>query len=111
MSVPSPRTDALRRILHERDLNAIALVPGANMIYFTGLHLHLSERPFIALFTRDGLGFIIPQLELPQLALIPELAPRPFAWSDVEGYRGAFAAALADLGLAAHTPEGWRAGS
>jgi Xaa-Pro dipeptidase len=97
MSIPTARIEALRRILIERDLDAIALVPGSNMIYFTGLHLHLSERPFIALFTRTGLGFIIPRLELPQLALVPELAPIPFAWSDETGYRGAFAAALAEL--------------
>lgn len=97
MPIPVTRIEALRRILIERDLDAIALVPGSNMIYFTGLHLHLSERPFIALFTRTGLGFIIPQLELPQLTLIPELAPIPFAWSDEVGYRGAFAAALTEL--------------
>lgn len=97
MSIPTARIEALRRILIERDLDAIAIVPGSNMIYFTGLHLHLSERPFIALFTRTGLGFIIPQLELPQLALIPELAPIPFAWSDETGYHSAFAAALAEL--------------
>lgn len=99
MPVPLARVDALRRILVDRDLDALAIVPSPNMVYFTGLHLHLSERPFIALFTRDGLGFIIPQLELQQLTLIPELAPRPFAWSDVEGYQGAFAAALAGLGI------------
>lgn len=81
-------------------VDAVALVPGSNMVYFTGLHFHLSERPVLALFTPDGqASFIIPQLELPKLHQRPDLNARAFPWSDSEGYSGAFRAAVEALGL------------
>lgn len=81
-------------------VDAVALVPGSNMVYFTGLHFHLSERPVLALFTPDGqASFIIPQLELPKLHQRPDLSAHAFPWSDSEGYSGAFRAAVEALGL------------
>ena len=82
-------------------VDAIAIVPGANMVYFTGLHLHLSERPIIAFFTADeGLAFIIPELEVPQIHNRPDLADvRLFPWNDRDGFEGAFGEALRALGL------------
>jgi Xaa-Pro dipeptidase len=85
------------------DADAIALVPGTNMHYFTGLEFHLSERPVIALFTRDALSVIVPQLELPKLTERPDLNARAFAWSDTDGYVGAFRQAVDDLGLRGKT--------
>ncbi|MBZ0303511.1 MAG: Xaa-Pro peptidase family protein [Anaerolineae bacterium] len=80
--------------------DAIAIVPGANMLYFTGLNLHLSERPIIALFTPDGdFSIIIPELEMPQLQVRPDLEARAFAWSDTDGYMGALEEAVRELGL------------
>jgi Xaa-Pro dipeptidase len=90
------RIAALRRIA---GVDAIALVPGWNMVYFTGLHFHLSERPVIAFFTQDGLSVVIPQLEVLKLHDRPDLNAQPFAWSDTEGYQGAFRAAIDALGL------------
>lgn len=95
------RIERLRALLNDAD--AIALVPGTNMQYFTGLEFHLSERPVIALFTRDGLSVIIPQLEMPKLNERPDLAARAFPWSDTDGYVGAFRQALDDLGLRGKT--------
>jgi Xaa-Pro dipeptidase len=80
-------------------VDAVALVPGANMHYFTGLHYHLSERPIIALVTAEGLSFIVPRLEVPSLTARPDLEARPFMWGDTEGYHGAFREALETLGL------------
>src|SRR5262245_420720 len=80
--------------------DAIAIVPGPNMVYFTGLHFHLSERPIIALFMPDGnLSVIIPELEIPKLEARPDLEARAFGWTDKDGYEGAFADALHALGL------------
>ncbi len=82
------------------EVDAVAIVPGANMLYFTGLDLHLSERPIIALFTPDGqMSVIIPELEAPRLAARPDLAARAFPWSDTDGYEGAFSATAQALGL------------
>lgn len=91
------RQDRLRAI---EGVDAVAIVPGANMRYFTGLNLHLSERPIIALFTPDGeFSIIIPELEVPQLQARPDLEARAFTWTDTDGYMGAFKEALAALGL------------
>lgn len=91
------RQDRLRAIA---GVDAVAIVPGANMRYFTGLNLHLSERPIIALFTPDGdFSIILPALEVPQLQARPDLEARAFVWTDTEGYMGAFEAALRELGL------------
>jgi Xaa-Pro dipeptidase len=81
-------------------VEAVAIVPGANMVYFTGLHLHLSERPIIALFTADGnFSMIIPELEVPQLQARPDLEARAFVWRDADGFMGAFKQAVDSLGL------------
>lgn len=81
-------------------VDAVALVPGFNMYYFTGLEFHLSERPVVALLTPNGdLSFIIPELEVPKLNQRPDLEARAFAWSDKDGYAGAFQQAVDALGL------------
>ena len=58
------RLDAL---LEQSEADLVAIVPGENMVYFTGLHFHLSERPIIALYGKEGLSFIIPELEVTKL--------------------------------------------
>lgn len=91
------RLDKLRQI---SGAEAIALVPGANMFYFTGLEFHLSERPIVAILTMDGqLSFIVPQLEMPKLHQRPDLEARAFSWTDTEGYSEAFKQAVHELGL------------
>lgn len=90
------RIAALRAIA---DVDAIMIVPGANMVYFTGLEFHLSERPTIAIFTDRGLSIIIPALEMPKITKRPDLEVQPIPWSDADGFMGAFAQALRDLGL------------
>lgn len=79
--------------------DAILLVPGANMTYFTGLHFGLSERPVLAIITRGGLSFIMPELEFPKLQDRTDLAAQAFIWTDAQGYLGAFEAALESLKL------------
>ncbi len=80
--------------------DAIVLVPGMNMFYFTGLQFHLSERPILAIFTPDGqMSIIIPQLEMPKINQRPDLEARAFSWTDTEGYQNAFKDAVNELGL------------
>lgn len=80
-------------------VDAVLLVPGANLLYFTGLHMHLSERPIVAIVTPGGLSFIMPELEMPKLHDRTDLAAQTFVWTDAQGYQGAFAAALEALNL------------
>jgi len=72
-------------------IDAVAIVPGPNMEYFTGLEFHLSERPTIAVFSKQhGLAFIVPELEVPKIAQRPDLEANLFAWSDTDGFQAAF---------------------
>lgn len=103
MSNFQPRIDSLRRIMDERGVDAVMIVPGWNMVYFTGLEFHLSERPIIAIFTREELSVILPQLENPKLVNRPDLEARAFTWDDEHGYLGAFQAAIDELGLRGKT--------
>ncbi|GAB1420132.1 aminopeptidase P family protein [Anaerolineales bacterium] len=90
----------LQRLIEHSDADVIALVPGANMRYFTGLSFHLSERPTIALISKKGLSFIIPELEMSKLRQRTDLDVQAFSWSDKEGYEKAFEKAATDLQLA-----------
>lgn len=86
------------------DVAATVIVPGANMVYFTGLHFHLSERPTLAIFGADGqMSIIIPELEVPKIKARDDLEVRVIAWSDVEGFQGAFERAVRELGLQGET--------
>ena len=40
----------LNRLLDQSEADLVAFVPGENMVYFTGLHFHLSERPILGLY-------------------------------------------------------------
>lgn len=89
----------MEKLLATSGADVVALVPGANMVYFTGLHFHLSERPIIAFISGEGLALIVPELEQPKLAARPDLAARAFPWSDASGYADSFAEAVAGLKL------------
>lgn len=90
------RLDAL---LDQSESDLVAFVPGENMVYFTGLHFHLSERPIVAMYSEEGLSFIIPKLEVTKLENRPDLEARRFQWTDEEGYSPAFRKASAELGI------------
>ena len=63
------RQCALARELARLDLHALAVVPGASLAYLTGLNFHLSERPTVAFFRRNGAPvFVLPELEEGKLA-------------------------------------------
>ena len=94
------RLDAL---LEKSQADIVAFVPGENMVYFTGLHFHLSERPILGLYGRQGLSFIIPELEVAKLEARPDLEARRFMWTDQGGYEGAFREAVAALAPAETT--------
>ena len=80
--------------------DAVALVPGTSMQYFTGLGFHLSERPIVAIFAGDRLAFICPELEVPKLKDgLGGSEVEIFRWTDEEWYQGAFREAVSTLGL------------
>jgi Xaa-Pro dipeptidase len=101
--MPQDYQERIAKLLAIGGVDAIAIVPGTNMHYFTGLDVHLSERPIIALFTQDGLSVIIPQLEAQKATARPDLEAKLFVWNDEGGYKDAFAQALDELGLRGKT--------
>ena len=84
----------LQKLRDTVDADVVAIVAGTNMEYFTGLHLHLSERPTVAFIHKDGLSMIIPKLEMLKVTNRPDLEVQAFAWSDSDGYEDAFKAAM-----------------
>lgn len=92
------RLQRLAEVAARHDLAAVALVPGSNLRYFTGLTAHLSERPFIAFATRQAeLAMVVPALEHAGLELDASVAS--FTWRDEEGPERAFDRAAATLAL------------
>jgi Xaa-Pro dipeptidase len=47
------RLSRLSELQRAAEIDYVAVVPGPNLVYFTGLHMHLSERPIVALFPSD----------------------------------------------------------
>lgn len=92
------RIEQALELAEAEGLDVLALVPGPNMFYLTGLSFFLSERPVVALLPVDGAGVIVlPELEAGKAA---EQGLRAFPYTDEEGYTLAFHEACAFLELA-----------
>lgn len=94
------RLDRLTEVILSHGLDGIVLMPGPNMLYLSGMHTHVSERPILLFIPADDEpAVIIPRLEAMKArqAGIPE--SRIFDWSDDEGYMNAFQQACAHLEL------------
>ncbi len=98
------RLEKLQRQLREQKLDAIALMPGPNMLYISGIHAHASERPIVLLVPAEGEpAIIIPTLEAPKAKQAGIPAERICNWGDDEGFVGAFHNACQLLNLAGKT--------
>ena len=68
-SIISKRQEQLRELLREAQLEAIAINPGPSLVYLTGFHFHLSERPVIFLLPVKGTpSLVLPELESQKVA-------------------------------------------
>ncbi len=92
------RLEKLNRQIADHGIDCLALVPGANLFYLTGLSFHLGDRPTVAL-VRPGrpLALVLPALEAPKVDGLPDV--QPYLWTDQEGYLPAFERACAELRL------------
>lgn len=81
-------------------LDGIALVPGPNLVYVSGIEAHLSERPLVLFLPADDdPAIIIPRLEASKAHDAGIAAERIFSWRDEEGYTAAFQQTCAFLEL------------
>lgn len=104
MSGFSERRARAASLLRKAGLGAIALVPGPNLTYLTGVHLHLMERPTLLVLCADGsLVSLMPDLERQKWGeKVPEA--ETIYWHDADGPSAGFER-LASL-LTAHDPLG-----
>lgn len=80
------RIERIKRLLVTSNLDALALNAGPSLLYLTGLHFHLSERPVVGLFTADQPPLIVlPELEILKLRdLSYEVQPFPYGENPME---------------------------
>lgn len=83
-------------LAQERGLDVVALMPGPNLFYVTGLSFFLSERPVVGFFPVDQ----PPALVLPALEADKVTDMETFPYTDEDGYALAFQQACAKLEIA-----------
>ena len=95
--------DKLIAIMHRSGLDIVALIPGPNLRYVSGVEQIALERP-IVLFVAIGQEpvAVVPELEVP-LFERHRMRSQLFAYSDAEGYEGSFRAALDAIGARGKT--------
>jgi Xaa-Pro dipeptidase len=92
------RLAKLSASLREFKMDALALNAGPSLVYLTGLHFHLSERPVVAIFTADREPVIVlPELEMLKVKGMPVKA-FPYPENPAE-WDGVFRSAVQSLGL------------
>ena len=95
----SHRLEKLRQMMSNQNLDAVALIPGANLRYLTNAQILLTERPFILFIPQNGEAVgIVPALDeetFVRHGFPAEILP----WADSEGPHGALAQATTKLGL------------
>lgn len=85
----------LLELAQAEGLDAIALMPGPNLLHLTGYRFSLSERPVVVFFPVDQPPVaVVPALEASKVANM-----EVFAYSDEEGYAMAFHEACVALEL------------
>jgi Xaa-Pro dipeptidase len=66
------RQAKLNQILASAGLDSLILNPGPSLVYLTGMHFHLSERPILVFFTPAAAPIIVlPELEQQKLQHLP----------------------------------------
>ena len=84
------RLKKLNRLLRSSNLDALALNPSPSLVYLTGLHFHLMERPVVALFKADAVPvLVLPELEMLKVKDLPfeikalSYGENPSEWDEV----------------------------
>lgn len=103
------RLTKLRAAMRAHSLDAIAVVPGANLGYLSGIASdHVSIRLTVAFFPTDGTpALVVPALEVPGMRAHMRVPFKLYPWDDAAGPTGALERCIADLHL---DRAGWRIG-
>ncbi|MBN1933679.1 MAG: aminopeptidase P family protein [Anaerolineae bacterium] len=85
---------------HTAGVDCVALVPGPNLNYVSGLALHASERPIVAFFPVQGQPVVVlPVLERGRAEKMVQGNAQLIGYTDEDGPTTAFAQASRELGL------------
>ena len=85
------RQARLAEAIGRAGLRGLALNPGPSLVYLTGLHFHLSERPVAALFTPEKPPvLVIPELEAAKTANLSFPAQSFLYGEDPDGWNDFF---------------------
>jgi Xaa-Pro dipeptidase len=98
------RLDHLIDLLKQAKIDAIALNPSPALIYLTGLHLHLMERPMILLVVPGKTpALVLPELEKIKLSM-SSIPLQGFTYGDnPASWASAFSKVVQALGLSGET--------
>jgi Xaa-Pro dipeptidase len=89
----------IQEALKANDLDWVALLPGANLFYLTGVHFHSTERTLIGLFPAEGEAqMVIPTLECTKIRDDAPFEITYQTWDDGQGPEKAFLSAVAGMG-------------
>ncbi|HLF36574.1 MAG TPA: Xaa-Pro peptidase family protein [Anaerolineales bacterium] len=92
------RIERLSKLLRAEGLEALAVLPGPNLVYLTGLSFHLMERPVVGLFSASAPPrLIVPEFEKPK-AEAADVRMELFPYGEQEGASlSAFQAGLSGM--------------
>jgi Xaa-Pro dipeptidase len=87
-SAPLDRLEKIRKQLQQHQVDCLALIPGNNLRYLTGVEFMLFERPFIVFIPADAMEspvMVLPELEAANWNHLAPFEARLFPWSDQDG--------------------------
>lgn len=89
------RLSRLDKLMASNKIDAIVLNPGPSLVYLTGLHFHLMERPTLFIYQRgESPVLILPELESAKLAGISMSVSVHTFGDDPASWQGVFDQAL-----------------
>lgn len=98
----SHRITRIQQAMCRYGFDALAIVPGSNLRYLSGITLHAGLRLTLALIPVSGQSaLVVPALEHARIAETTDALFRFYPWSDAEGPEQALARAARDIGLGA----------
>lgn len=94
------RLQRLKSALTQANLNGVAVIAGPNLYYLTGMSFHLSERPTVGFFPRNGDPVLVAgNLEESKITSKAPYPLRSFFYTDADGPAAAFREAAQSLKL------------
>jgi len=100
------RLGNLNKRLEEQNIDVLALLPGANITYLTGIEKELSERPLVLFLPSSKSArplILLPRFEAEAFSHMLPYAVDTITYTDEEGYAHAFAEAANALHLGGKT--------